>query len=503
MSGGRGGAGCSSYDTDPYGKGGPDGANGGRGGDVYLVSTDQLANFQMETFHLKGQNGRAGGSSLAKGQNGFSLKVPIPAGTVVSEILSTDPQRGEYKLKFLADMDRPGLEMKVATGGDGGLGNRAFKTQYRKQARFSTIGRVGTARWLHLELKCIADVGLVGYPKCVLQVTNKRCRQVVVHFFLLGRIHIFLSFSFSSLPVLLFFLFFFSAGKSSFLAAISNATPEIANYPFTTLHPQVGVVELGAFQEDGNDESSLPPSSSLDSNSAIPHATPLTLSSMSRMTVADLPGLISGASRANKGLGHEFLKHIQRTKVLCYVLDISGNDDRCPIEDFRSLQQELQHFDSTLLRRQSIIIANKIDNTSKRKKSWMKSKLNELSQVTTLPIYVTSCLNRTGLSVVVQELGKMVEQQLTDDREEGKRMIIEEKRRVDQIERETEEETKMLEAKEWEEKKIEQRQLEGVDEEADNQDDDEDEFVESFQTPKKSPSTSSKRSRSMKKLKSN
>lgn len=165
VSGGRGGSGCSSYDTDPYGRGGPDGANGGRGGDVYLVSTSQLGVFSMETFHLKGQNGHAGGSSLAKGRNGYSLKVPIPSGTIVSEILDTNPEDGEYTLKFLADLDREGLEIKVATGGEGGLGNRAFMTQYRKQARFSTIGRAGTARWLHLELKCIADVGLVGYPK--------------------------------------------------------------------------------------------------------------------------------------------------------------------------------------------------------------------------------------------------------------------------------------------------------------------------------------------------
>lgn len=167
VSGGRGGNGCSSYDTDPYGRGGPDGANGGRGGDVYLVSTSQLSVFGSDSFHLRGQKGHSGGSKLSKGRNGYSLKVPIPAGTVVSEILATDPTKAEYTLKFLADMDREGLELKVATGGIGGLGNRAFKTKYRKQARFSTVGRFGTARWLYLELKCIADVGLVGYPKSV------------------------------------------------------------------------------------------------------------------------------------------------------------------------------------------------------------------------------------------------------------------------------------------------------------------------------------------------
>lgn len=167
MSGGRGGSGCSSYDTDPYGKGGPDGANGGRGGDVYLVSTEQLSSFTLESFHLRAHNGCSGGSQLSKGRNGYSLKVPIPAGSIVSEIIDTDPAKGEYTLRFLADMDRTGLEIKVASGGAGGLGNRAFKTKYRKQARFSTVGNYGTARWLHLELKCIADVGLVGFPKYV------------------------------------------------------------------------------------------------------------------------------------------------------------------------------------------------------------------------------------------------------------------------------------------------------------------------------------------------
>lgn len=122
VAGGRGGSGCSSYDTDPYGKGGPDGANGGRGGDVYLVSTDSLSSFALESFHLRAHNGHAGGSQLSKGRNGYSLKVPIPSGSIVSEILDSDPVRGEFRLRFLADLDRSGLEIKVASGGAGGLG---------------------------------------------------------------------------------------------------------------------------------------------------------------------------------------------------------------------------------------------------------------------------------------------------------------------------------------------------------------------------------------------
>lgn len=169
VSGGRGGTGCSSYDRDPYGKGGPDGANGGRGGDVFLVASEALSMLGFDSFHLRAQNGQAGGSNRSKGRNGHSLHVPVPAGTVVSEILATDPSSGEYRLRFLADLDRHGLMLQVARGGSGGLGNRAFRTEYRKQARFSTVGRPGEARWLWLELKCIADVGLVGYPKSALK----------------------------------------------------------------------------------------------------------------------------------------------------------------------------------------------------------------------------------------------------------------------------------------------------------------------------------------------
>lgn len=139
---------------------------------------------------------------------------------------------------------------------------------------------------------------------------------------------------------------------------------------------------------------------------------------MRRMSVADLPGLISGAASENRGLGHEFLKHIQRTRVLCYVIDISGNDDRDPVQDFLSLQQELQHFDPSLLLKPSIIIANKIDNTSKQRRSWMTSKINELATVTELPIFSASCLKSTGLHEVVSELATRVAQQAEAEREE-------------------------------------------------------------------------------------
>jgi GTP-binding protein len=396
VQGGRGGSGCSSYDTDPYGKGGPDGANGGRGGDVYLVATEQLSSFSLDSFHLRAHHGRSGGSGLNKGRNGLSMKVPIPAGVIVSEILATDASKGEYTLRFLADMDREGLEIKVASGGAGGLGNRAFKTKYRKNARFSTVGSYGTAKWLHLELKCIADVGLVGYP---------------------------------------------NAGKSSFLAAISNATPEIANYPFTTLTPQIGVVEEGGVLSVDH-ASGAPDAASTSAATAAEEATrdllgqPLVhaRSGMARIRVADLPGLIAGAATHNRGLGHEFLKHIQRTRVLCFVLDVSGNDARDPVSDFLSLQQELHAFDPSLLERPAIILANKIDNVGAnssgvagkiRTRAAMETKLDELAAVTPLPIFRVSCLRRHGLAPVLQALFERVAASETARADEQAQAVIE------------------------------------------------------------------------------
>lgn len=244
---------------------------------------------------------------------------------------------------------------------------------------------------------------------------------------------------------------FVSAGKSSFLAAISNATPEIANYPFTTLHPQVGIVETedvapqaeadpapadaaadAVTSDHGASTSASPASTKPSSSSSTTSSSPAAsfsadpASSMSRLSVADLPGLISGAATENRGLGHEFLKHIQRTKVLCYVVDVSGNDDRDPVQDFLSLQQELQFFDPNLLRRPAILLANKVDNTEKHRRAWMRTKVAELRTVTDLEIFETSCLQRTGLQPVVRRLAQLVTAQAaTERRERQERMRAE------------------------------------------------------------------------------
>lgn len=243
--------------------------------------------------------------------------------------------------------------------------------------------------------------------------------------------------------------FVFSAGKSSLLAAISNATPEIANYPFTTLAPQVGLVEEGGVLAPTH--SARVADAGMSSPGTAPTArdplgAPLSLgaSAMRRMRVADLPGLISGAATANRGLGHEFLKHIQRTRVLCYVLDVSGNDGRDCVSDFLSLQQELHAFDPALLQRPALIVANKIDNVasgiagSMRSRAAMDAKLAELATVTTIPVLAASCLRRTGLAPVVDHLFRLVEESQLAEAEDTRQSVrdIAEKEKLMQTQRE-------------------------------------------------------------------
>jgi len=238
-----------------------------------------------------------------------------------------------------------------------------------------------------------------------------------------------------------------SAGKSSLLAAISNATPEIANYPFTTLAPQVGLVEEGGVLASTHSARVADAGMSQPTPTARdPLGAPLSLgaSAMRRMRVADLPGLITGAATENRGLGHEFLKHIQRTRVLCYVLDVSGNDGRDCVSDFLSLQQELHAFDPALLQRPALIVANKIDNVgsgiagSMRSRAAMDAKIAELATVTTIPVLAASCLRRTGLAPVVDHLFALVEESQLAEAEDTRQSVrdIAEKEKLIQTQRE-------------------------------------------------------------------
>ncbi|MDD3886423.1 MAG: GTPase ObgE [Victivallaceae bacterium] len=273
---GDGGNGCCSFHHEKYvPRGGPDGGDGGGGGHVIIEAS--LGEQSLEPYsynrHYQAPNGPGGRGSDMHGRKADDIVLKVPVGTVI-----TDAETGEQ----LADLDASGARVTAAIGGRGGRGNPRFATQTNRAPREWEPGFPGERRLLTLELKTMADAGLVGYP---------------------------------------------NAGKSTLLRAISAARPKVAPYPFTTLHPVVGVVEMPDF---------------------------------SRLTVADIPGLIDGA-HDNVGLGHSFLRHIERTHVLVFVLDMAGVDGRTPWEDLRHLREELDLYMPGLSKRPAIIVANKMD----------------------------------------------------------------------------------------------------------------------------------------------
>ena len=274
--GGKGGNGCVSFRREKYvPKGGPDGGDGGHGGDVILRASQHehsLVNFHYMP-HFEGANGAHGKGKGQHGRRGDPRIINMPVGTWV-----TDAETGE----LVADLCADGHEVVVVHGGRGGRGNPRFVTSTRRAPRTADPGDEGEVRELALVLKVLADVGLVGYP---------------------------------------------NAGKSTLLTAMSDAHPKTAAYPFTTRHPVVGVVEFPDYH---------------------------------RFTVADIPGLIDGA-HDNVGLGHEFLRHIERARVLLYVLDAAGVDGRKPWDDFAALQRELDLYQDGLSQRPSLVVANKVD----------------------------------------------------------------------------------------------------------------------------------------------
>ncbi len=273
---GNGGDGAMSFHRAKYmPKGGPDGGHGGKGGSVILRAITGVESLErlLGKRKFKAESGRYGEGRLRHGADGVDLIIDVPVGTVA---IDRDTDR------VIADMTRPGELKVVARGGTGGRGNSVFVTPTRQDPRFAELGTRGENRRLRLELRLIADVGLVGYP---------------------------------------------NAGKSSLLAALSNANPAIAAYPFTTLSPILGVVE--PVHADTDDR---------------------------RLTMADIPGIIEGASEG-KGLGLEFLRHISRTRLLVYVLDVS----RDPVAELRGLQAELRAYDPSLLENAALVALNKVD----------------------------------------------------------------------------------------------------------------------------------------------
>ena len=276
---GDGGNGAASFRRERYvPRGGPDGGDGGRGGDVVLrvnPSLTTLLPFQYNQ-QFKAESGGSGMKQQRHGKAGHHLVVDVPPGTVVF-----DDETGER----LADLVEPGDELVVATGGRGGLGNVHFKSSTRQAPRLAELGEPGAERWLRLELRLIADAGLVGLP---------------------------------------------NAGKSTLLAASSAARPKIGDYPFTTLEPLLGVVEVGG--KGGRS-----------------------------FVLADVPGLIEGAA-AGAGLGHDFLRHLARTRVLVHVLDAAGGlEGRDALDDFRIVNQELAAHGDDLAAKPMLVALNKID----------------------------------------------------------------------------------------------------------------------------------------------
>ncbi|MEZ4608438.1 MAG: GTPase ObgE [Deinococcales bacterium] len=268
---GKGGDGCVSMMRLKYvPKGGPDGGDGGKGGSVFLEAISDVSSLDrlVDKRHFKALSGAAGEGRNRFGRNAEDLVIHVPVGT-----MAVDKETGE----LLADLIEVGQRVCIAQGGLGGRGNSSFANSQRQTPRFAEFGTAGEKRRVVLELRSIADVGLVGYP---------------------------------------------NAGKSSLLAALSNAKPQIASYPFTTLSPNLGVVERA----------------------------------LERFTLADIPGIIEGASQG-KGLGLEFLRHISRTRLLAYVLDASDE----PREKLNALQYELQDYDAGLLELPALIALNKID----------------------------------------------------------------------------------------------------------------------------------------------
>ncbi|HEY8092803.1 MAG TPA: GTPase ObgE [Acidimicrobiales bacterium] len=274
--GGDGGAGCISFRREgPVSHGGPNGGDGGRGGEVWLVADRNVASLLAfrDHPHRRATSGAHGRGKDLHGKRGTDLEIHVPEGTVVYEL---------HGNVALADLARHGDRFLAAAGGRGGRGNAKFLKNKRRAPSFAEQGEAGEERWLRLELKLMADVALVGFP---------------------------------------------NAGKSTFISRISAAKPKIADYPFTTLIPHLGVVRVG---DDGE------------------------------FVVADIPGLIEGASEG-KGLGLQFLRHIERARVLCLLLDLAPMEDASPQEQERILLHELESYRPELLDRPRLVVGTKVD----------------------------------------------------------------------------------------------------------------------------------------------
>ncbi|MFZ5974447.1 MAG: GTPase ObgE [Bacillota bacterium] len=318
---GDGGNGCVAFHREKYvARGGPDGGDGGRGGSVAFrasASMRTLLDFRYKRSY-RAQDGENGAGKLMRGKDGETLVIDVPPGTLVKDV-----QTG----RVIADLFHPGEVKTVLTGGYGGKGNARFATSTRQTPRFAQMGQKRKEYEVILELKTIADVGLVGFP---------------------------------------------NVGKSTLLSVISRARPKIADYHFTTLSPNLGVVGV-----DGES-----------------------------FVVADIPGLIEGA-HAGAGLGQEFLRHVERTRMLVHVVDVSGIEGRDPVEDFEMINAELAHYSPALVQRPQIVAANKTDlpqaaENVKRLKEHVANKH--------IDVYAISAATGSGVEELLRALARMLSQ---------------------------------------------------------------------------------------------
>ena len=332
---GKGGDGMSSFRREKFvPKGGPDGGDGGHGGNVVLVAdrnVNTLVDFRFRRL-FKAKPGGKGQGANCYGRNAEDLLITVPLGTIVK-----DEESGQ----IIADLSHDGQQAVVAKGGRGGRGNWHFRSSSNRTPTFAEWGEPGEERWLRLELKVLADIGLLGYP---------------------------------------------SVGKSSILRKVSAAQPEVAAYHFTTLNPILGVVDLSDHRS---------------------------------FVMADIPGLIEGASEG-VGLGHDFLRHIERTKILVHVLDVSGMEGRDPIEDYEKINEELRKYSEKLSRKKQIIAANKIDmlgdsDNLERLKAYMDERGQE--------VYPICAMTGEGLEVLLERLWDLLETYVEEPEEIAEEVV--------------------------------------------------------------------------------
>ncbi len=319
---GSGGNGAISFRREKYvAAGGPDGGDGGKGGDVYFITdkdSNTLINFRYNK-KFKAGNGQNGSGSRCNGKKGEDLYIKVPIGTVVK-----DAETGE----IVADLSEEDSKELVLPGGRGGKGNCHFATATRQAPRFAQSGEKGIEKELILELKSLADVGLVGFP---------------------------------------------NAGKSTFLSVVTDAKPKIADYPFTTLNPNLGVVKM----ENGDS-----------------------------FVIADIPGLIEGASEG-VGLGIQFLRHIERTRLILHLIDVSGFEGRDPVKDFYDINNELKNYSEKLTKKKQIIVATKLDVAQDDS---LYKKLEEVAKKENMEIFKISSITRQGVNELLTRVNELLKE---------------------------------------------------------------------------------------------